>query len=113
MAEQPIYGFFVGIPNKTLKSKQWKRLKATTRCVYTTMLLKYRRAGETASDLVTWAQTELVESTGFSLSTIIRSLEELKQKEWVEIWEPGGRWAKGTTYRMNSLYANGKAPEPT
>lgn len=113
MSEQPIYGFFVAIPEKTLQSKQWRALKATTRCVYTTMLLRYRRAGVTAGDLVTWAQTELVETTGFSLSTVIRGLDELKDKEWLWIWEPGGRWAKGTTYRVNPLYANGKDSEAT
>ncbi len=72
-----------------------------------------RRWGERASDLVTWAQTDLVEATGFSLSTVVRSLDELKSKNWIETWEPGGRWARGTTYRMYPLYANGKDPEAT
>ena len=113
MSEQPIHGFFVAIPIKTLKSKQWRSLKASTRCIYDMMMTRYIRSGERASDLVKWAQTELVEATGLSLSTVIRSLDELKEKEWVETWEPGGRWVKGTTYRMNPLYANGKVPETT
>lgn len=106
--DQLISGNFVALPEKTLKSKAWKGLGASTRCVYTTMLRRYKRTGKQANGRVTWSQVELEEQTGVSLRTVNRSLDELIEKDWLTIWEPGGRWAKGTTYVVNPLYANGK-----
>lgn len=113
MSEQPIQGWFVGIPEKTLLSKQWRALQATTRCVYTAMLLRYKRKGKEANGQVTWAQTELADITGLSVRTVKRGTQELRSKDWITIWEAGGRWAKGTTYDVNPVYANGETPKPT
>jgi hypothetical protein len=43
MPDQKLIGKWVTIPESTLKSKEWKALTASTRCVYITMLLKYKR----------------------------------------------------------------------
>jgi len=107
MLEQPLGKDFVGIPTNTLKSRQWKGLQPSTRCLYLAMLTKYYRRGRAATGRVTWTYDELVRAAGLSRRTVRRGMQELKQKEWVEVWEPGGRWKRDTTYAVNSLYANG------
>ena len=113
MADHLITGYYVAIPQTTLESKEWKALTPSTRCVYHTMLKKYIRKGEGANGRVTWAQVELAEASGLSLRTIGRSTDDLLDKEWLWIDEPGGRWAKGTTYEMNPKYADGQTPKAT
>lgn len=107
MSEQSLGNDFVGIPTKTLKSKQWKGLQPTTRCLYTTMLIRYYRGR------VTWTYDELAKTGGLSKRTVRRAMQELKQKEWVSVWEPGGRWKRDTTYTIDPAFANGKAPKTT
>lgn len=106
MPNQNIKGYFVAIPETTLKSKEWLALTASTRCVYITMLLKYKRKG--GDGRVTWRQDELAKKSGLSLNTVKRSLKDLKAGRWITVYEPGGRWLDGTTYNMNPLYADGK-----
>lgn len=113
MADQLIKGNYVALPEKTILSKAWKELQPSTRCVYTTMLLDYYRTGKNASDEVTWSQADLAEATGLSLRTVKRGTTELRSKEWIEIVSIGCRWSKGTTYKVNALYANGETPKPT
>lgn len=108
MPDQNIKGYFVAIPNTTLESEQWRNLTLSTRCVYTTMLIKYWRTGKEANGRVKWKQPELAEKAGLSLRTVITCLQELKEKGWITIWEPGGRWLDGTVYEMNPIWANGK-----
>lgn len=108
MSDQLIKGYYVAIPETTIKSKQWKALTASTRCIYQVMLLRYYRTGKEANGRVKWKQEELVDMTGFSPKTIITSLQTLKEREWLTIWEPGGRWLDGTTYEVNPKWANGK-----
>lgn len=104
MPDQLIKGNYVAIPEKTLKSKEWRNLQASTRCVYQIMFLRYRRIGEDANGRVTWLHAELVKQAGFSLRTIRTCLAELRDGGWIEIVCHG---TSGTTYNMNSLYANG------
>ena len=106
MPEHLIKGYYVAIPQTTLESKEWKALTPSTRCVYHSMMTKYIRTGMDADGRVMWAQIELAEATGLSLRTIGTCLDELLDKEWMWIDEPGGRWAKGTTYEMNPIYAD-------
>jgi hypothetical protein len=108
MSNQLINGYYVGIPETTLCSKQWQSLTPSTRCVYTAMLLKYKRKGKDANGRVKWKQPELAKKAGLSLRTTNTCLQELKDKEWITIWEPGGRWLDGTTYELNPSWANGK-----
>jgi len=113
MPEQPLGKDFVGVPCTTLRSKEWKGLQPTTRCLYITMLIKYRRKGTMSTGKVTWTYDELAKAGGLSRRTVRRAMQELKQKDWVTIWEPGGRWKRDTTYGMNPLFANGGTPETT
>jgi hypothetical protein len=76
------------------------------------MMTRYKRTGKDANGQVTWSQVELVEATGVSLRTVGTCLDELLDMKWITIWEPGGRWAKGTTYEMNPIYADGQRPKP-
>lgn len=107
MPDQLINGNFIAIPEKTLLCKEWKNLSVSTKCVYWTMLLRYKRKGKSAEGLVTWLQSELVQYTGLSLRTVKTAIKDLKMRGWIKTWEPGGRWSRATTYKMNSLYANG------
>ncbi len=113
MQDHLIPGNYVAIPEKTLLSSEWKDLAATTKCTYTAMLTKYFRTGPKSNGRVMWAQIELSDATGISLRTIRKCIDELLDKEWIWIWEPGGRWAKGTTYEVNPIYADGQSPKPT
>ena len=106
MPDHLIKGNFVAIPETTLDSDEWRDLTASTRSVYTAMLSRYKRKG--GDGRVKWKQTELAELTGFCLKTTNTCLQELEEKEWISVWEPGGRWLDGTTYDMNTLYADGK-----
>lgn len=108
MPDQHINGFYVALPETTLFSEQWKNLMPSTRCIFMAMLGKYWRKGDEANGKVRWKQEELVDKTGLSLNTIKRGLNELKEKEWLIVWEPGGRWLDGTTYEVNPIWANGK-----
>lgn len=105
---QPIKGKFVALPESTLKSKAWKQLNTSTRCVYITMLRRYYRKGKRANGCVTWSQVELEKKSGMSLRTVNRCVDKLIEEDWLTIWEPGGRWAKGTTYKVNPVYADGR-----
>jgi len=107
MPSQNLNDFYVAIPEKTLKSKQWLRFTPATRCVYWTMLLKYMRKGDNANGRVKWRQDELSKASGVGLRTVITCLQELKDKKWVSVYEPGGRWLDGTTYDVNPKWANG------
>lgn len=106
MADHSVNGYFVALPETTLDSDEWRSFTASTRCVYETMLLKYKRKG--GDGRVTWRQDELAKVSGFSLNTIKRSISDLIEEKWITVWEPGGRWLDGTTYSMSSLYADGK-----
>jgi len=108
MSDHLIVGKYVSIPEKTLRSKDWRDLKAYSRAVYTTMGLRYMRTGKSADGRVTWTQPELVEQSGLPLRTVQRGVQELRRKEFVSVWEPGGRWQQGTTYEMNPKYMDGK-----
>ena len=112
MSNHLIKGYYVAIPEDTIFSEEWKELAPTTRCIYTTMLTRYDRQGGRADGRVTWSQVELVGATGLSLRTVGRSIDELLDKEWISIWEPGGRWATGTTYDVAPEYADGQSPKP-
>lgn len=111
MSEQSLGNDFVGIPCKTLDSKQWKGLQPTTRCLYLTVLKRYYRNGKLANGMVTWTYDDLASEAGLSRRTVRRGMQELKQKDWVAVWEPGGRWERGTTYLVNPFYANGTTPK--
>lgn len=108
MPNQKLIGNFVALPESTLDSEQWKCFTASTRCVYTIMLRKYWHSGPKANGRVKWRQDELSQAAGVSLKTIKRSLNDLRDKDWITVWEPGGRWLDGTTYTMNPKWANGK-----
>lgn len=108
MPEQKLIGDFVALPESTLDSQQWKDFTASTCRVYTTMLRKYRRRGKDANGRVKWRQDELAKAAGLSLKTVKRSLQELKDEGWISVWEPGGRWLDGTTYKIAPEWANGK-----
>jgi len=112
MADHLIIGDFVAIPETTLQSKQWRKLKAYSRTVYITMGLRYRRTGKRANGRVTWTQPELVEESGLPLRTVQRAVHELRYDDFISVWEPGGRWQKGTTYEMNPQYIDGKQGRP-
>lgn len=113
MSKQPLGNDFVGIPTRTLKSREWKALQASTRCVYIAMLTRYYRTGDRSSDKVKWTYDELVYATGLSRRTVQRAIQELKREEWVSVLEPGGRWERTTTYVMSSGHANSETPETT
>lgn len=102
-----IKGYYVAIPETTLLSKQWRNFTPSTQAVYWTMLLKYMRTGKNANGRVKWKQDELAAATGLSRRTIVTCLQELINKGWTSVWEPGGRWLDGTTYKMNPLWADG------
>ena len=102
-----IKGNFVSLPESTLDSVEWKGLTAATRCVYTTMLKRYQRKGDPTDGEVVWSQVELVEQSGIPLRTVNRCILDLREKEWIWVMEPGGRWAKGTTYKINPVYSDG------
>lgn len=109
MQSQPITGNFVAIPERTLRSKEWRSMSPSVRVTYQTMMLKYIRKGQQANGEVTWSQPELAKEAGVSVRTVKTSLAELRAKDWIEIKQIGCRWTPGTTYRMLPLYANGKA----
>lgn len=106
MPEHMVNGHFVMLPESTLRSKEWKCLKAYSRAVFTTMALKYDR--KNGNGFVTWKQPELVEETGLPLRTVERGIQELKGKEFITVWQAGSRWGAGTTYKMSSLYMDGE-----
>lgn len=108
MPDHYINGYYVAIPETTLSSEQWLNLTPSTRCVYTTMLRKYKRTGSEANGRVKWKQPELAKAVGLSLRTVITCLQELKDEGWISVWEPGGRWLDGTTYEIAPKWANGK-----
>ena len=108
MPEQKLIGKFVALPESTLDSKEWKELTSSTRCVYTAMLRKYRRTGKEANGRVKWKQPELAKKAGYSLRTVNTCLQELLEKRWITVWEPGGRWLDGTIYEVEPKWANGK-----
>jgi len=103
-----IKGYYVAIPETTLQSDQWRAFAPSTQSVYWAMLLKYKRTGKDANGRVKWKQQELALAVGLARKTIIICLQELKDKGWIEVWAPGGRWLDGTTYKMNPLYADGQ-----
>jgi len=107
MSEHLVKGYYVAIPEKTLDSEAWKSLTPSTRCVYTAMLVRYKRTGSESNGRVKWKQPELAEKARLSLKTVNTCLQELKDKGWIEVWEPGGRWLDGTTYEVNPIYADG------
>ena len=105
--------FYVALPEDTILSKAWHALTPSTRCLYLAMLTRYMRVGPKANGRVKWKQPELVEKTGLSLRTVITCLQELKDEDWISVWEPGGRWLDGTIYTVNPKYADGEAPDTT
>lgn len=107
MPEHRINGYYVAIPESTLQSNKWRMLKAYSRVVYQTMGLRYIRTGVNATGTVTWTQEELVEESGLPLCTVQRGTKELKKQGYVVVYEPGGRWQRGTTYLMVSKYMDG------
>lgn len=109
MGNHLIKGYYVAIPETTLQSRQWRKLKAYSRVVYQTMALRYIRTGTNATGMVTWTQEELVEGSGLPLRTVQRGTKELKADGFVVVYEPGGRWQRGTTYQMVSKYIDGIA----
>jgi len=109
MADHRINGYYVAIPETTLQSKKWRMLKAYSRIVYLTMGLRYIRTGATATGKVTWTQKELVDESGLPLRTVQRGVKELRKDGFVVVYEPGGRWQRGTTYQMISKYMDGTA----
>lgn len=108
MLEQKLIGKFVALPESTLDSKQWKELTSSTCRAYTAMLTKYKRTGKEANGRVKWKQPELAKKAGYSLKTTNTCLQELKDKGWITVWEPGGRWLDGTTYEVEPKWANGE-----
>jgi len=112
MPDQHINGYYVAIPEKTLQSEQWLMFTPATRCVYWTMMLRYKRTGKDADGRVKWRQDEISQTAGLGLRTVITCLQVLKDRGWISIYEPGGRWLDGTTYDMNPLYANGDTENP-
>ena len=113
MTDHLIKGYYVALPDTTLQSKEWIGLTPSTRCVYHAMMTKYKRTGKDANGRVTWAQIELAGATGLSRRTVGTCVDNLLDREWIWIDEPGGRWAKGTTYEMNPKYADGQTPKAT
>ena len=115
MADHLISGYYVSIPETTLQSKQWRKLKAYSKVVFLTMGLEYQRTGSNANGLVTWTQGDLVKASGLSLRTVQRGIKELRENKFIVVWEPGGRWQRGTTYLMSSWYMDGRkeTPKPT
>jgi len=100
MADHLINGEFVAIPLKTLKSKKWRDLKGYSRAIFMTMATKYRRTGPDADGMVDWSQVDLIAESGVPSSTLKRGMKELKQKGFVVVWIPGGRWHSETTYDL-------------
>lgn len=108
MLDQSLNGKFVAIPISTLKSHQWRILTSSAQSVYTIMLTKYIRKGDDANGKVKWKQPELAEAVGLSLRTVNTCLQELGEKGFISVWEPGGRWLDGTTYTIEPEWANGE-----
>lgn len=113
MSNHLVNGYYVALPEKTIDSKEWRSLTPSTRCVYTTMMLKYKRKGDNANGRVKWKQSELAIKVGLSLKTVNTCLQNLKDSKWISVYEPGGRWLDGTTYEMASIYADRQSSEPT
>ena len=95
---------FVGIPSKTLLSKEWSELSPVTRCVYLTLLLRLHREGN-PDNLVTWTLKELTEAAGVSHNSVPRSLAVLKKRGWLIVWAISNRWGPGTTYSLTASMA--------
>jgi hypothetical protein len=97
---------FVGIPSKTLLSKEWKDFSASTRDVYRAILLKYFREDGEDSNKLRWRQDELAALTGFTRKTVNSCIGELIDNEFISVWEPGGRWIDGTTYEIDRKWSD-------
>lgn len=105
MADHLINGEFVAIPLKTLQSKQWRGLKPYSKVLFITMGLKYKRKG--GNGRVKWSQRELIKATGIPRSTVCDGMRQLKQRQFISVWSPGGRWQDAAEYEMSSLYMDG------
>ena len=105
MSDHYINGEFVAIPEKTRRSRSWRSSKAYSRVVYITMALNYRR--KNGNGRVKWSHEDLVAESGIPSTTLKRGIKELKQKGFISIWMPGGRWHKETEYEMASEYIDG------
>jgi len=103
-------GTFVGIPVTTICSDEWRLLKAYSRAIYVTMLLKYWRKYDNL--MVDWKQTELAEESGLPLRTVQRGLKELREHEFISMEKPGGRWSTCATYRINPEFADWNTESP-
>ncbi len=106
MPDHYINGDFVAIPLKTLKSRNWRDLKGYSQSVYTTMATRYRRKG--GSGRVKWSHQDLVKESGKPSSTVKRGVKQLKEKGFISVWMPGGRWHSETEYEMVSKWIDGE-----
>ena len=98
----------VNIPIKTLLSKEWKSLKASTRCIYLIMLWRYGERKNKRESRFAMAQTDIVQNTGFSIRTVKDCIAELREKGWIEVLDYNESLLyQGYTYRLNPKYADG------
>ena len=108
MPDQKVIGDFVMLPESTLLSKQWKNFTPSTRIVFATMMLRYKRKGDDANGHVRWKQQELSDMAGLTRRTVINCIQDLVNAKWIHVEELGNKWGEGTEYYIEPEWANGK-----
>ena len=102
-----INGGFVLKPKNTIRCKQYKELKSSSKVVYEALLTEFIRDKKINPDnKVKMTQSQIEKLTGLSHATIWRGIKELKAKEFIHVQEDeqGGLERNYTTYRLNGRY---------
>lgn len=102
-----INGGFVLKPKNTIRSKQYKELKSSSKVVYEALLTEFIRDKKVNPDnKVKMAQSQIEELTALSHATIWRSIKELKAKGFINVEEDeqGGLERNYTTYRLSGRF---------
>lgn len=99
-----INGGFIVQPKRTLKSKQWKELKLSSREVYRALLTEFVRDKKLNPDnKVKMTQLQIEELTGISHKTVVTAIRELKEAELLFI-DKQGCLGKQSEYKLNGRY---------
>ena len=100
-----IEGGFVVIPKRTIKCEQYNKLKSFSKAVFTAILTEFIRDKSIIPDnFVKITHNQMENISGISHTSVVRAVKELKVKNFMKVYEPGGLEGRPTTFQLNDRY---------